>query len=117
MGRTLLQPGEARRHPRVEYQRRAWCEHHAFTLYLCIANLSHEGLFIQTSTPFARGERLRVALTDAAAGSSPPIEIEAEVRWSSTHGRATGIGCQIVLIAQGGERYAELVEQLAQLGR
>jgi Tfp pilus assembly protein PilZ len=109
--------GELRRHARVELQRRAWCEHRDYTLYLSIANISREGLFIQTSTPFHRGERLRVCLADRTPRSTVPVELEAEVVWSSPRGRLVGVGCRIVAFAQGGERYAELVEQLAKLGR
>lgn len=109
--------GELRRHVRVELLRRAWCEHRDYTLYLSIANISHEGLFIQTSTPFDRGERLWVCLADRNPKATPLVELEAEVVWSSPRARLVGVGCRIVGFVQGSERYAELVEQLARLGR
>ncbi|MDB4988417.1 MAG: PilZ domain [Myxococcaceae bacterium] len=109
--------GELRRHVRVEFQGRAWCEHRDWTLYLPIVNVSCDGLFIQTSTPFARGELLRVCLTDRNPLVVPLIELEAEVRWSSSRGKSIGVGCRILDFAQGADRYAELVEQLALLGR
>ena len=109
--------GELRRHARVELQRRAWCEHRDYTLYLCIANISRAGLFIQTSTPFRRGERLRVCLSDRNSQVTALVELDAEVVWSSARGRLLGVGCRIVGFAEGGERYEELVEQLATAGR
>lgn len=109
--------GELRRHARVELQRRAWCEHRDYTLYSCIANISHGGLFIQTPTGFARGERLRVCLTDCNRQPAPVIELEAEVVWSSLRGRLVGVGCRIVGFIHGSEPYAELVEQLVKAGR
>lgn len=108
-----LQSDELRRHVRVDFQRRAWCEHRDWTLYLPIANLSHGGLFIQTSAGFARGEQLRICLTDR----DPLIAMEVEVMWSSPHGRTVGVGCAIRSFVQGGEAYGNLVDQLAQAGR
>jgi Tfp pilus assembly protein PilZ len=91
----------------VDFRRRAWCEHRAFTLYLPLANLSHGGLFIQTSAPFASGEPLRVCLTD----KGPLIVVDVEVVWSRG-GSGVGVGCVIRSFAQGAESYSELVEQL-----
>lgn len=107
---------ELRRYPRVEFSRRAWCEHRDWTLYLNIANVSQAGLFIQTSTAFARGELLRVCLSPLTLGA-PLIELEVEVMWSSSRGRAMGVGCQIRDFAQGRDEYLALVEQLPLLGR
>jgi hypothetical protein len=107
---------ELRRHPRVDFAQRAWCEHRDWTLYLTISNVSQDGLFIQTSTPFARGELLRICLSSVARGA-PLIELEAEVLWSSSRGRVVGVGCQIRQFAQGREQYCALVEQLTQLAR
>ncbi|MDB4972859.1 MAG: hypothetical protein JWN48_1200 [Myxococcaceae bacterium] len=112
-----MQAGELRRHVRVEFQRRAWCEHHDWTLYLPIVNVSLDGLFIQTSTPFARGELLRVCLTDRNPLVSQLIELEAEVMWASPRGRVVGVGCRIRDFAQGAEHYGSLIEQLTLLGR
>jgi Tfp pilus assembly protein PilZ len=104
---------ELRRHVRVDCERRAWCEHRDWTLYLPIANLSLGGLFVHTSTPFATGERLRVCLTDR----DPLLMMEVEVVWSSSRGRTVGIGCRIVAFLQGADAYADLVEQLQPGGR
>lgn len=109
---TLLRPSELRRHPRVDFRRRAWCEHRAFTLYLPLANLSHGGLFVQTSTPFASGELLRVCLTDR----DPLIIVDVEVVWSAG-GTRVGVGCAIKSFVQGAESYSELVEQLTPSAR
>ena len=117
MACSLQQPGDLRRHARLELARRAWCEHRDWTLYLLVGNVSHGGVFIQTATPFARGERLRVCLMDREAPVAALMELEVEVCWSSARGRSVGIGCRIVDFAQGAERYAALVEQLAQNGR
>lgn len=116
---TSLRQSELRRHPRVDFRRRAWCEHRAFTLYLPLANLSHGGLFIQTSTPFGSGELLRVCLTDR----DPLIIVDVEVVWSAGSRRASedgarvGVGCAIRSFVQGEESYSELVEQLTPSGR
>lgn len=108
-----LQSHELRRHVRVEFQRRAWCEHRDWTLYLPIANLSHGGLFLQTSTAFAPGEPLRICLS----AREPLIIMEVEVMWSSPSGRTVGVGCAITSFVQGSKAYGELVDQLAQAGR
>jgi Tfp pilus assembly protein PilZ len=107
----------------VDYRRRAWCEHRVFTLYLPLANLSHGGLFVQTSTPFASGEQLRVCLTDR----DPLIIVDVEVVWAagvkravgrpSEEGTRVGVGCAIKSFVQGAESYSELVEQLTPSGR
>jgi Tfp pilus assembly protein PilZ len=115
-----LRSSDLRRHVRVDFQRRAWCEHRDWTLYLPLTNLSHSGLFIQTSTSFASGEMLRVCLTDR----DPLIIIDVEVMWCSAGGSSlvreaaarpdarVGVGCAIRSFVQGAESYAELVEQL-----
>lgn len=105
---TQLQPAELRRHLRVEFSRRAWCEHRDWTLYLPLANVSQGGLFVQTSTPFASGELLRVCLSDR----DPVIVMDVEVMWSSTHAPRVGIGCAIRSFVQGASAYTDLVEQL-----
>ena len=105
--------GELRRHARVELQRRAWCEHRDWTLYLSVVNVSYAGLFIQTSTHFDSGERLRVALTERSLGPGLLIDLQVEVMWSSSRGKVPGVGCRIVDFAHGAERYAELIEQVS----
>jgi Tfp pilus assembly protein PilZ len=104
----LAQTRELRRHLRVDYQRRAWCEHRDWTQYLAITNLSHGGLFVQTPTPFQAGEVLRVSFNDGSA----MISFEAEVVWAS-RARQVGVGCQIVSFIEGEARYVELIDRLA----
>jgi Tfp pilus assembly protein PilZ len=105
---TQLQPADLRRHLRVDCARRAWCEHRDWTLYLPLGNVSQGGLFIQTSTAFARGELLRVCLTDR----DPLIVVDVEVMWTSAQAARVGMGCAIRSFVQGADAYAELVEQL-----
>lgn len=107
----LAQSRELRRHFRVEYQRRAWCEHSDWTQYLAITNLSHGGLFIQTPTPFQRGELLRVSFSDEGR-----IVFEAEVVWA-TRTRQVGVGCRIVGFVEGEARYASLIDRLGSPSR
>lgn len=104
----LAQSREFRRHRRVAFQRRAWCEHRNWTQYLSITNLSHEGLFIQTPTPFEPGELLRVSFSDGDAHFS----FEARVIWTAS-ARQVGVGCQVVAFVEGEERYAALIDRLA----
>jgi Tfp pilus assembly protein PilZ len=107
----LAQMRELRRHLRVDYQRRAWCEHRDWTQYLAITNLSHGGLFIQTPTPFQAGELLRITFSDDGR-----IVLEAEVVWAK-RGRQVGVGCQIVDFHDGEARYAALIDRLASPSR
>ncbi|HEX5658108.1 MAG TPA: PilZ domain-containing protein [Polyangiales bacterium] len=107
----LAQLQEHRRHLRVDYQRRAWCEHRDWTQYLAITNLSHGGLFVQTPTPFLPGEQLRVAFSDDGR-----IVLEAEVVWA-TRGRQVGVGCRIVAFVEGEARYAAMIDRLASSSR
>jgi len=80
---------------------------------LPLANVSQGGLFVQTSTPFASGELLRVCLADR----DPLIVMDVEVMWSSSHGTRAGVGCAIRSFVQGAAAYAELVEQLTSSSR
>ncbi len=107
----LAQSRELRRHLRVEYQRRAWCEHRDWTQYLSITNLSHGGLFVQTPIPFPPGEMLRVSF----AGGEP-IVLEAEVVWAA-RARQAGVGCQIVAFLEGEARYDQLIGRLSSPSR
>jgi Tfp pilus assembly protein PilZ len=104
----LAQSRELRRHLRVDFRRHAWCEHRDWTQYLTITNLSHGGLFIQTPTPFANGELLRVSFVDGGQR----VALHVEVMWSS-RSRRVGVGCQIIAVPEGDERYTQLVERLA----
>lgn len=103
---------ELRHEGRVEFHRRGWCEHRDLTLYLSIANLSFGGMFIQTSTPLLRGERLRVCVQDR-----PRITLDAEIVWCSRRLRHAGVGCRVLAIVEGEEFYRALIEQLSENGR
>lgn len=119
----LAQYQDLRRHLRVDFQRRAWCEHRDWTQYLAITNLSHGGLFVQTPTPFAAGELLRVSFVERAlppreANPEPAarIALEAEVVWA-LRSRQLGVGCRIVSFLEGEERYGQLIDRLASNAR
>ncbi len=103
---------ELRRHARFRFQGRAWCEHRDWTLYLAVANVSCEGMCLQTPAPFVAGERLRVCISE----SEPRIVAELEVVWSA-RGRSPGIGCRITSFAEGPESYRRLLERLGQSAR
>ena len=104
----LAQLRELRRHLRVDFRRRAWCEHRDWTQYLSITNLSYGGLFIQTPTPFPAGELLRVSFLEAGQR----VALDVEVVWASRT-RHVGVGCRITSLVEGEERYTQLVERLA----
>lgn len=104
----LVSTNELRRAPRLEFQGRAWCEHRQLTLYLAIRNLSREGLFLQTATPLAAGERVVISLQDG----DPAIVIEAEIVWTVPRRRVGGVGCRIVRFLEGAEHYPSLLEKL-----
>jgi hypothetical protein len=113
----LLEPDatlsvDQRRGERVVFQRRAWCEHRDFTLYLRVADLGPGGLFLQTSTPFVPGDRLRVCLLE-----TPRIVVEAEVVRNAQHRRQPGVGCRLVAFIQGGEHYSLLLARLCENAR
>jgi Tfp pilus assembly protein PilZ len=103
----LVSTNELRRAPRVEFQGRAWCEHRQLTLYLAIRNLSREGLFLQTATPLAPGERVTITLQE-----DPAIVIEAEIVWTVPRRRVGGVGCRIVRFIEGADHYPQLLEKL-----
>jgi Tfp pilus assembly protein PilZ len=96
---------------RVDFHRRAWCEHNDLTLYLLVENLSDGGLFIQTSTPLKLGERLRVCVLDM-----PSIIVDVEIVWTLQHSRRGGVGCRVISFAQGEDCYSALLARLAENG-
>lgn len=104
---------ELRHHPRYELRRRAWCEHRDWTLYLTVLNVSLGGMFIQTSTPFAPGQRLRVSLSERM----PRIVVEVEVLWGRARGGTVGIGCGVKALGEGAEHYRRLLDQLGESAR
>lgn len=94
---------------RLPFQRRAWCEHRDLTLYLVVADLSMRGMFIQTSTPFALGERLRVCVLEC-----PRIVVDVEIVRAVRGTRQAGIGCRVLAFPQGAESYVALLAQLSE---
>ena len=98
---------EQRQGQRVDFQRRAWCEHHDLTLYLLVGNLSYGGMFIHTSTPFRAGELLRVTLAD-----STRIVVDVEIVRRSQSARHGGVGCRLISFVQGAESYTALLAHL-----
>lgn len=102
---------ETRKHRRIEFDRRAWCEHHSLTLYLPVSNVSLGGMFLQTTTLFEPGDRLKVSFE----GPEPTEKIVAQVEivWAHKAGRGSGVGCRLLGFLHGGEAYGKLVEGLA----
>ena len=100
---------ELRDHRRVEFDRRAWCEHPRLTLYVPVSNVSRGGLFLQTVTRFEPGEALKVSFD---ADGSEKIVAEVEVVWACGAGKSSGIGCRVVTFLQGEDAYGRLVETL-----
>ncbi len=102
---------DTRRHPRVEFDRRAWCEHPSLTLYLPVSNVSQGGMFLQTTTPFELGDQLRVSFD----GAEPTDKIVAQVEivWAHKAGKSSGVGCRVLGFLRGGSEYGKLVEGLA----
>ena len=102
---------ETRRYRRLEFDRRAWCEHHSLTLYLPISNVSMGGMFLQTTTLFELGDRLKISFQ----GAKPTEKIVAQVEivWAHKAGRASGVGCKLIGFLHGGESYGKMVEGLA----
>ncbi len=102
---------ETRRHRRLDFDRRAWCEHHSLTLYLPVSNVSMGGMFLQTTTLFEPGDRLRVSFE----GAEPTEKIVAQVEivWAHKAGRGSGVGCRLLGFLHGGDSYGKMVEVLA----
>jgi Tfp pilus assembly protein PilZ len=95
---------------RVQFDRRAWCEHQRLTLYLPVANVSRGGMFLQTSTPFEPGETLRVCFP--ATDADEKIVALVEIVWSCRAGRGSGVGCRVLNFVQGEAAYGRLVAGL-----
>jgi len=102
---------ETRRHRRVEFDRRAWCEHHSLTLYLPVSNVSKGGMFLQTTTLFEPGDQLRISFE----GTEPAEKIVAQVEivWAHKAGKGSGVGCRVLSFLRGGDAYGKLVEGLS----
>jgi Tfp pilus assembly protein PilZ len=101
---------ELRNHRRVEFERRAWCEHQQLTLYLPVSNVSRSGMFLQTTTPFCTGDTLRVSFE--SSDGSERIVAQVEIIWTCRAGRSSGVGCRVLKFFQGEEAYGRMVEAL-----
>ena len=101
---------ELRRHRRLDFDRRAWCEDQDLTLYLNVANLSRGGMFIQTGSPFPVGQALKVSF---CSEEGEEVVLEVEVVWfgRAPHG-GPGVGCRLVSFARGRDVFTRLVERL-----
>lgn len=102
---------EHRRHPRLEFEGRAWCEHQNLTLYLPVANVSAGGIFIQTGAPMGMGQRLKVSF-----GSLEPndeaVVAKVEIVWTGKGRRGAGVGCRITTFLSGEEAYNRMIARL-----
>jgi Tfp pilus assembly protein PilZ len=101
---------ELRRHPRVEFARKAWCEHASFTLYVHVANVSVGGMFLQTSAAFQEGETVRVSLE---LEDQAQVTADMQIVWIGRRGRSPGVGCRVLRFSEGERAYVSLVERLA----
>lgn len=104
---------ELRRHPRLEFDRRVWCEHHDLTLYLPVANVSRGGMFLQTSAAFSIGDTVRVSLELDGAAAPSRVVADVEVVWSGRAGRIAGFGCRLVRFSEGEDTYLGLLDHLS----
>jgi Tfp pilus assembly protein PilZ len=103
---------ELRRHPRLDFEGRVWCEHQALTLYLSVSNVSEGGMFLQTSAGFRVGDTVRVSMeSDADRGAR--VVADVEVVWAGRTGRLPGFGCRLVRFNEGEDAYTRLLEHLA----
>lgn len=101
---------DMRRHRRLDFDRRAWCEDQDLTLYLNISNLSRGGMFIQTATPFAVGQALEVSFRP---DDDDDVVVKVEVVWTGrAPRRGPGVGCRLLAFARGEEAFARLVNKL-----
>jgi Tfp pilus assembly protein PilZ len=102
---------ELRRHPRMDFDRRVWCEHQNLTLYLAVSNVSLGGMFLQTSAPFHRGETIRVSMD--LEGDAEAVIADVEIVWAGRNGRGAGVGCRLLRFAEGEQLYTRLIDHLA----
>jgi Tfp pilus assembly protein PilZ len=101
---------ELRRHPRMDFDRRVWCEHHNLTLYLSVGNVSLGGMFLQTSAPFRLGETITVSM--GLEGEAVPVVADMEIVWTGRTGRGAGVGCKVVRFTEGEHAYSRLIDHL-----
>jgi Tfp pilus assembly protein PilZ len=100
-----------RRHPRLEFDGRAWCEHQNLTLYLPISNVSAGGIFIQTGAPMTTGQRLKVSFGTLDPGADEVIA-KVEIVWTGKGRRGAGVGCRFTSFLSGEEAYNRMIARL-----
>ena len=90
-------------------------------LYAYITDISSMGIFIRTDQPCPQGTELRLRFTPPAQGGAAPepIEIDGEVKWTtSQHGSTGNPGMGVEFKIKGDKmrsRLMELVRQIAYL--
>jgi Tfp pilus assembly protein PilZ len=107
-----MNPADHRRHPRLEFEGRAWCEHRDLTLYLPIANLSAGGIFIQTGAPLNAGERMKVSFGASDGGPDEEVIAKVEIVWTGKSRRGAGVGCKFTNFVSGEAAYNRLIARL-----
>ena len=100
-----------RRHPRLEFDGKAWCEHQSLTLYLAVTNVSAGGVFIQTGAPLDMGQRLKVTMGPLEAGEEEVVA-RVEIVWTGKTRRGAGVGCRLVSFESGQSAYERLIARL-----
>ncbi len=100
-----------RRHPRLEFEGRAWCEHQNLTLYLPVSNVSAGGIFIQTGAPMVTGQRLRVSFGTLEPGADEVVA-KVEIIWTGKGRRGAGVGCRFTSFLSGEEAYNRMIARL-----
>lgn len=105
---------DLRRHPRLDFEGRAWCEHQSLTLYLPVANVSAGGLFLQTGTPMSMGQRLKVSF-GALEDGEEDVVAKVEIVWvgKSPRGAGVGVGCKLLSFVSGEEAYGRFLSRLS----
>jgi len=99
-----------RRHTRVGFERRAWCEHARLTLYLPITNVSHEGMFLLTGAAFRPGEQLKISIDSEE--SEEPVVADVEIVWTGRGTRGSwGCGVRVLNFSSGESQYRSLLRE------
>lgn len=102
---------DLRRHPRLEFDGKAWCEHRSLTLYLPVINVSAGGVFIQTGAPLNTGQKLKVTLGPLQEGEEEVVA-RVEIVWTGKTRRGAGVGCRLVSFESGQSAYERLIARL-----
>jgi hypothetical protein len=101
---------EHRRHPRLDFGRRAWCEHPTLTLYLPVTNVSSGGMFLQTGAAFLPGETLKISID--ADEDEETVVAEVEIVWTGRGARGSwGCGVRLTGFSSGEEAYRKILRK------